>query len=54
MAVLDRMIVELLDISEIGAGSFAVRQQEVELQGLIFNVLQGLESRVQGAGLQVG
>ena len=30
-AILDRMIVELLDISEISAGSFAVRKQELAL-----------------------
>jgi signal transduction histidine kinase len=50
-ALLDRMIVELLDISEIGAGSFAVRQQEVQLDSVIFTVLQGFESRLQKADL---
>ncbi len=41
------MIVELLDISEIGAGSFAVRQQEVSARGnLIFTVIQGFEARL--------
>lgn len=52
-AVLDRMIVELLDISEIGAGSFAVRQQEVDLAELVFTVIQGLTSRIEKAGLQL-
>ncbi|HEX3051801.1 MAG TPA: ATP-binding protein [Aggregatilineaceae bacterium] len=54
VAVLDRMIVELLDISEIGAGSFAVRQQEVALDELVFTVMMGLDSRVQKADLSIG
>jgi signal transduction histidine kinase len=53
VAVLDRMIVELLDISEIGAGSFAVRQQEVALENLIFTVIEGLDTRIQKAGLSL-
>jgi two-component system phosphate regulon sensor histidine kinase PhoR len=53
-AVLDRMIIELLDISEIGAGSFAVREQEVHLPQLVFNVIQGLESRIRRAELSLG
>lgn len=53
-AVLDRMIIELLDISEIGAGSFAVREQEVRLPQLAFNVIQGLESRIRRAELSLG
>jgi len=53
-AVLDRMIIELLDISEIGAGSFAVREQEVHLPQLVFNVIQGLESRIRKAELSLG
>jgi signal transduction histidine kinase len=51
VAILDRMIVELLDISEIGAGSFAVRQQDVQIAELIFTVLRGLQSRIEKAGL---
>lgn len=54
VAVLDRMIVELLDISEIGAGSFAVRQQEVTLEALMFTVLRGFDARVKKANLQIG
>ena len=53
VAVLDRMIIELLDISEIGAGSFAVRQQDVALEKLIVNVLKGFHTRIQKAGLNV-
>jgi two-component system phosphate regulon sensor histidine kinase PhoR len=53
-ATLDRMIVELLDISEISAGSFAVRQREVYLPELLFTVIQGLRTRIEGARLNLG
>jgi signal transduction histidine kinase len=53
-ATLDRMIVELLDISEIGAGSFAVRQHDVYLPELIFTVIQGLKPRIENARLYLG
>jgi two-component system phosphate regulon sensor histidine kinase PhoR len=53
-ATLDRMIVELLDISEISAGSFAVRQRDVYLPELIFTVIQGLRPRIEGARLDLG
>lgn len=52
-AVLDRMIVELLDISEIGAGSFAVREQEIDLPALVINVILGLRPRIEKAGLRL-
>ncbi|NDJ77147.1 MAG: PAS domain-containing sensor histidine kinase [Chloroflexi bacterium] len=54
VALLDRMIIELLDISEIGAGSFAVREQDIQLENLIWTVLQGFEVRVRKANLSVG
>ncbi len=53
-ATLDRMIVELLDISEISAGSFAVRQRDVYLPELLFTVIQGLRPRIEGARLNLG
>ncbi len=53
-ALLDRMIVELLDISEIGAGSFAVRQHDIHLPELIFTVIQGLKPRIEKAELYLG
>ncbi len=52
-AVLDRMIVELLDISEIGAGSFAVREQEIDLPALVINVILGLRPRIEKAELRL-
>lgn len=53
VAVLDRMIVELLDISEIGAGSFAVRQQDVPMAELIFTVVQGLKPDFEKAEIDL-
>jgi signal transduction histidine kinase len=54
VAVLDRMIVELLDISEIGAGSFAVRQNPVNLPELVFDVIQGHQIGLEKAELHLG
>lgn len=51
--VLDHMIVELLDISEINAGTFAVRQNDLDLVELIWSVLGGLKPRLDRAGLEV-
>jgi len=51
--VLDRMIVELLDISEMTAGTFEVRQDVVNLEKLIWNVVQGLTPEIKRSGLDV-
>ncbi len=51
--VLDRMIVELLDISEISAGTFAVRHDELALDELIWSVIRGLQPRWERARLEV-
>jgi two-component system phosphate regulon sensor histidine kinase PhoR len=51
--VLDHMIVELLDISEISSGTFAVRQEELLLDDLVWGVIRGLRPRWERAGLEV-
>ncbi len=51
--VLDRMIVELLDISEITAGTFAIRQDELILDDLIWSVIRGLQTQRERANLEV-
>ncbi len=53
-AILDRMIVELLDISEISEGTFAVRKQELALDELVLDVIKGLEPRFKKSDLNVG
>ncbi len=41
--ILDRMVVELLDISEMGAGTFAVRDENIPLDQMIWSVIKGLQ-----------
>ncbi len=53
-AVLDRMIVELLDISEISAGSFAIHQKRLALDELVLDVIKGQEARIKKQTLNVG
>lgn len=52
VAIMNRMIVELLDISEISEGSFSVRKQPVQLDEQVCTVLQGLEPRIRKAGVK--
>src|SRR5690606_35816719 len=52
-AVLDRMIIELLDLSEMGAGTFAVRRDPLPLAGIAWDVLRGFEGRIRRAELEL-
>lgn len=51
--VLDRMIVELLDISELNDENFAVERAPINLEELIWNVVRGMRHDVTRAGLDV-
>jgi two-component system phosphate regulon sensor histidine kinase PhoR len=51
--ILDRMIVELLDISEMSASAFAIRRAPVDLAPLLAGVTRGIEPEVKKAGLDV-
>lgn len=53
-AVLDRMIIELLDLSEISAGSFSIRREAVLLDDLVLTALRGREAQIKRAGLRIG
>jgi two-component system phosphate regulon sensor histidine kinase PhoR len=53
-AILDRMIVELLDISEISEGTFAVRNDELSLDELVLDVIKGQEASIKKKDLNVG
>ncbi len=53
VAILDRMIVELLDLSEIEADSFQIRQDGLRLDEQVFAVIQGMEPRLAKALLSV-
>ncbi|MBX3066856.1 MAG: HAMP domain-containing histidine kinase [Anaerolineae bacterium] len=53
-AIVDRMIIELLDISEISAGSFSIRKQDIALDDLIFDVLKGQQPRLDKGEIKYG
>ncbi len=51
--ILDRMVVELLDISEISADSFSIRQDTLRLEEIIWSVVKGLKPEIEAANLDV-
>lgn len=51
--VLDRMVVELLDVSEMGAGTFSVRQDTVELEPLLNSVIKSALQDIAKKRLEV-
>lgn len=50
---LDRMVVELLDISEMGAGTFSVRQDAVKIEPLLWSVVNSMAMELKRAKLDV-
>jgi signal transduction histidine kinase len=53
-AILDRMIIELLDISEMSAGNFAVHQKRIALDEVALDVIKSQEGRIKKQGIRVG
>lgn len=51
--ILDRMIVELLDISELTTDEFTVRRNRVRVEELIWNTINGLMPEIRRAQLDV-
>jgi two-component system, OmpR family, phosphate regulon sensor histidine kinase PhoR len=51
--ILDRMIVELLDISEMSANAFSVHEDLINLESLIEGVIRGVMPEVARANLDV-
>ncbi len=51
--VLDRMIVELLDMSELGTDAFVLRQDDLNLEDLIWHVVRGMDPEVKRANHKV-
>ncbi len=51
--ILDRMIVELLDISEMSADVFSIRQDRLDIRDIIWHVVKGLTPELNRAGLDV-
>lgn len=51
--ILDRMIVELLDISELSSGNFSIRHDMLDLESVIWNTVNGLRPEIKRAQLDV-
>ncbi len=51
--ILDRMIVELLDISELTSGAFSIRDDLVNLEELIWGVVNGMMPEIKRASLDI-
>lgn len=51
--ILDRMIIELLDLSELSSDSIEVRDDELSLEELLWNTVNGLTPETKRAGLDV-
>ncbi|MBK8023363.1 MAG: PAS domain-containing protein [Chloroflexi bacterium] len=51
--ILDRMIVELLDISELASGDFVLRQEELDAEELLWQVVAGQAPEIKRSGLDV-
>jgi signal transduction histidine kinase len=51
--VLDRMIVELLDVSEMDAEDFSLRADPIDVEALIWSTVGGLQPEIKRAELDV-
>ncbi|MCS7072258.1 MAG: HAMP domain-containing histidine kinase, partial [Anaerolinea sp.] len=51
--ILDRMIVELLDIAELSDDDFSIRQDSVDLEALLWSVVEGLRPETLRAGVKI-
>ncbi len=51
--ILDRMIIELLDVSELANGNFSIRADEIHLEEMLWNVIKGLQPEIRRAQLDV-
>lgn len=51
--VLDRMVVEMLDLAEIGAGTFLVTREPVQLDPLLNSIVRGALPEIQQNGLEI-
>lgn len=51
--ILDRMIVELLDVSELSSGEFSIRHERIDLEDLLWRVVGGQTPEIKQAKLHV-
>jgi signal transduction histidine kinase len=52
--VLNRMVVELLDLSEMGAGTFSIRDDLLNIEDMVWSVVNGITPEVKRAKLDIG
>lgn len=52
VGILDRMVVELLDVSEISSGEFAIKQEPLSLDDVMFHSLKNYESQMLEQDIQ--
>lgn len=52
--ILNSMVVELLDLSEMGAGNFSIRRDEINLEPLVWSVVNGKLPEINRAQQYVG
>jgi signal transduction histidine kinase len=52
--VLDRMIIELLDISELSSDQFSIRDDLLELEELLWSTVSGMMPEINRASLDIG
>jgi signal transduction histidine kinase len=51
--ILDRMIVELLDVSELSSGELNIRRDPIDMEDLLWRVVTGLAPEIRRSGLDV-
>jgi PAS domain S-box-containing protein len=51
--ILDRMVVELLDVSEMGAGTFDIRENPIDLEEMLWSIVKGAEPEISKKRLDV-
>ncbi|MDZ4768495.1 MAG: PAS domain-containing sensor histidine kinase [Chloroflexota bacterium] len=51
--ILDRMIVELLDVSELSGGEFSIRSERIDVEDLLWRVVGGQSPEIKRSGLDV-
>jgi signal transduction histidine kinase len=51
--ILDRMIVELLDVSELSSGKLNIRREPIDMEDLLWRVVTGLAPEIRRSGLDV-
>lgn len=51
--LLDRMVIELLDVSEMSSGNFEIHRERLHLEPIIWQAVDSLASEIEGAKIDV-